>query len=115
MFRTDARIKIEEELARGEAARRDGLEGRARVCARRAAGAAVREYLELQGLPIPGPSAVDLLTFLQNEPGTIQAVREAAGRLLARVDEGFALPVDVDLLADARWLAAELERLAGGN
>ena len=50
-------------------ARVQGLEGRARVCARRAAGAAVREFFELRGLPLPGPSAVDLLEALRELPG----------------------------------------------
>jgi hypothetical protein len=110
MFREQAKAKIENELARGESARRDGFEGRARVCARRAAGAAVREYLSLRGLPLPGESAYDLLAGLRSLPGMSEEVRAAAEHLMARVDEGFALPAEIDLLADARWLAGELER-----
>ncbi len=109
MFRAEVKQKIEEELARGLAARVEGFEGRARVCARRAAGAAVREFLELQGLPVPGPSAYDLLAALHEMPGPSDAVRRAAGNLLTRVDETYALPTDADLLAEARWLANELE------
>lgn len=109
MFRAEVKQKIEEELARGLAARSEGFEGRARVCARRAAGAAVREFLELQGLPVPGPSAYDLLAALQEMPGPSEAVRRAAGNLITRVDESYALPIDADLLAEARWLANELE------
>lgn len=110
MFRAEARSKIEEELARGAQARRDGFEGRARVCARRAAGAAIREYMALKGLPASGPSAYDLLAGLQDEPSLSAQMRQAIERLLARVDENYTLPADVDLLEDARWLAAELER-----
>ncbi len=109
MFRPKAKSKIAEELARGDAARRAGLEGRARVCARRAAGAAVREYLELRGVEAPGSSAYDLLAYLKDLPEITPAARQAAERLLSRVDEAFSLPVDVDLLADAGWLANELE------
>jgi hypothetical protein len=109
VFRMEAKAKISEELARGEAARQAGLEGRARVCARRAAGAAIREYLELRGLTAPGSSAYDLLAFVQGMPGVSPEIRQVAGRLLTRVDESFTLPVEVDLLADARWLAQELE------
>ncbi len=113
MFRTEAKLKIAEELARGEAARREGLEGRARVCARRAAGEAIREYLSLRGLEQPGPSAYDLLVYLQNFPDSSADVspeiRQSAGHLLERVDESFALPAEVDLLAEASWLAKELE------
>jgi hypothetical protein len=109
MFRAEAKLKIAGELARGEAARQQGLEGRARVCARRAAGAAIREYLDLRGLEAPGTSAYDLLAFLQGLPDVSPLIRQAAGRLLARVDESFSLPDDVDLLADANRLAKELE------
>lgn len=120
MFRDEARAKITRELNRGVAARQAGLEGQARVCARRAAGAAIREFLELQDLPVPGPSAVDLLAGLPllTEPGEVLEVegpqiRKAAEHLLTRVDETFALPEDVDLLEQARWLAGALERALG--
>lgn len=117
MFRTEAKARIVEELARGAAARQDGLEGRARVCARRAAGAAIREYLELRGLRAPGSSAYDLLAYVQDladAPGFIPAeisrdVRRAAGNFLVRVNEDYTLPGDVDLLAEAAWLAEVLE------
>lgn len=109
MFRPTAKIKIAEELARGEAAREAGLEGRARVCARRAAGAAIREYLELRGLTPQVSSAYDLLVEFQRMPEIPADWREAAEALLARVDESFSLPEQVDLLAQARWLAQQLE------
>jgi hypothetical protein len=109
MFRAEAKSKIAAELARGAAARREGLEGRARVCARRAAGAAIREYLDLRGLEAPGSSAYDLLAYLQGFGDVSADIRQAAGRLLARVDEDFTLPSGVDLLAEAGWLAEALE------
>lgn len=109
MFRSAAKTKIAEELARGEAARQAGLEGRARVCARRAAGAAIREYLDLRGLIPQGGSAYDLLAGFQQMPETPADWREVAEALLVRVDESFSLPAQVDLLAQARWLAEQLE------
>lgn len=115
MFRAEVKQKIEAELTQGLAARAGGFEGRARVCARRAAGAAVREYLELQGLSVTSPSAYDLLAALQEMPGISDAVRQAASHLLIRVDETYALPIDADLLADARWLANELENLSAAH
>lgn len=36
-------------------------------------------------------------------------IRRAAGNLLAQVNEDFALPMEVDLLAEAGWLAQALE------
>ena len=113
MFRAEAKAKIAEELSRGAAARGEGYEGRARVCARRAAGAAIREYLELSGQPIPGPSAYDLLRYLSDMPGMSAEIRRVTANLLARVDEGFVLPVEADLLAEARWLADTLEKQLG--
>jgi len=98
-------------LAHAEAARGEGFEGRARVCARRAAGAAVREYLEIKGLPIPGPSAVELLAAIQILPGITDDVRQSADTLLLRVDESFSLPAEVDLLAEAQRLVETLEKL----
>lgn len=115
MFRAEVKQKIEAELTQGLAARAGGFEGRARVCARRAAGAAVREYLELQGLSVTSPSAYDLLAALQEMPGISDAVRQAASHLLIRVDETYALPIDADLLADARWLANELENQSAAH
>jgi hypothetical protein len=109
MFHEEIRIKIEEELARGEMARSQGLEGRARVCARRAASVAARAYLEESGLPMPGSGAVDLLNALEGLPGISAPAHQAAARLLMRVDENYALPPDVDLLAEARLLTVELD------
>ncbi len=109
MFRPEAKVKIAEELERGAAARQEGLEGRARVCARRAAGAAIREYLALRGLEAPGPSAYELLAVLHDLPEVPPAARQAGELLLARVDEAFSLPANVDLLAEAERLARELE------
>jgi len=111
MFRPEVREKIQQELLQGEAARAQGLEGRARVCARRAAGAAIREYLELRGEPSPVPSAVDSLEYLRSTPGFSPQIQTVADHLLARVDENYQLPVNVDLLAEARWLVQALESL----
>lgn len=109
-FRADVKQRIEDELARGEAARREGLEGRARVCARRAAGAAVRAYLEARGLLDPRlTSAYDLIAYLRDLPGTGAEVRQVAERLLTQVNPSFDLPLEADLLADAHWLAQTLE------
>jgi 8-oxo-dGTP pyrophosphatase MutT (NUDIX family) len=121
MFRNEARAKIEHELAQAQAARQAGSEGRARVCARRAAGAAIREYMEQAGLPLPAggraASAYDLLGHLHalaGQPGsfpadTAEKIVQVTGHLRARVDEQFNLPVEADLLAGARWLADALE------
>jgi hypothetical protein len=115
MFQAEIKSRIEAELTRGEAARRAGLEGRARVCARRAAGVAARAYLEQRGLNPPGTSATDVLAFLRNLPGVGPEIRRVAEHMLARVDEAFTLPVEIDLLGEARWLVSEFERHMAEN
>lgn len=113
MYRANTKERIDAELANGDAARRAGLEGRARVCARRAAGIAVREYLELRGISPAGPTAVDVLAQLRDRPEISPDVRQAAEQLLMRVNEGFDLPAQVDLLEVARWVADTLEKRVG--
>lgn len=109
MINREDREKIESELANAEAARQDGFEGRARVYARRAAGIAVRAYARQHGLKLPGDSAYDRLTSLVSFPGIPVEARQAATLLTERVDINFNLPVDVDLLTEARRLVAALD------
>ena len=108
-FSAQEKQKIAGELERGASARSAGLEGRARVCARRAAGMAVRAYLAGRGETSGSLSAYDLLAELQTLPGVPAEARQAAGLLLERVDENYALPPEIDLLAEARRLAEALE------
>ena len=100
--------KLQAEFDRAEAARAKGNEGQARVCARRAAGIAIREYLARQGIPSPGASAVDLLNLLKEDPRLSPALKRIVDHLTLRVTEEFKLPVDVDLVAEARQLCDEL-------
>ena len=94
--------KIEAELTKAEQARRRGNEGQARVCARRAAGLAAREYLTRQGVPPPSVSAYDLLNVLKKDSRLSIELQQIAAHLTLRVTEEFKLPVDVDLIAEAR-------------
>lgn len=105
---TDWQTKLQLEFTRAEQARAKGNEGQARVCARRAAGIAVREYLTRQGTPPSNPSAVDLLTLLKEDPRLSPDLKQIADHLTLRVTEEFKLPVDVDLVAEARRLCDEL-------
>jgi hypothetical protein len=57
------------------------------------------------------PSVIPLLQRLQEAEALPQALREVAGHFLMRVTPEFILPLDIDLLAEARWLIDELERL----
>jgi hypothetical protein len=112
----DIREKILAELQQAEAARIAGNEGRARVCARRAAGLAAREFLSEQETRSSdalqnrhqSESAFDLLQRLAELPGLSADLRQAAVYLTLRVTEDFILPVDVDLVAEARKLCTRL-------
>jgi HEPN domain-containing protein len=96
------------EFERAEQARARGNEGQARVCARRAAGIAARQYFARQGRPLRTPSAYELLNLLAKEPRLSPDLRQAAVYLTLRVNEEFKLPVEVDLIAEARKLCTAL-------
>ncbi len=101
-------IKLQAEFDRAAQARTKGNEGQARVCARRAAGIAIREYLTRQGTPPSTLSAVDLLTLLKDDPLLSSDLKLIVDHLTLRVTEEFKLPVDADLVAEARKLCEEL-------
>ncbi len=104
----DGKAEIQSEFEKAEQARARGNEGQARVCARRAAGVAAREYLTRRGAPPRTSSAYDVLRLLADDPSVPTNVKEAALRLTLRVDEEFQLPPGVDLLAEARELCKVL-------
>jgi hypothetical protein len=95
---------IQTELEGARLARENGNQGKARVCARRAAGIAIAEYLERQNLPNPGSSAYDRLQFIASYPGVTPRAREISQHLIVRVTEEFNLPIDVDIIAETTEL-----------
>ena len=104
----DWQKKIDIEFQRAEEARAKNNEGQARVCARRAAGVAVREYLTRKGTPPRTASAYDLLNLLKDDPLLSPDLKLIADHLTLRVTEEFKLPVDADLIAEARTLCDTL-------
>ncbi len=113
----DWQTQIQNEFEHAEQARARGNEGQARVCARRAAGIAAREYLARRGQPVRiseailrTPSAYDLLKLLAEDPLLSADLRQVAAYLTLRVNEEFKLPVDVDLVTEAKKLCAELSK-----
>jgi len=102
--------EIEEELEHAQQARARGNEGQARVCARRAAGIAAREYLTRRGKVVRTPSAYDLLPSLRDDSTLADDLRQSAAYLTLRVNEEFKLPIEVDLIAEARKLCEALLR-----
>src|SRR6478672_12435227 len=94
--------QIEDEFKHAEQARANKNEGQARVCARRAAGIAIREYLSRGGIRPPSTSAYDLLNLIKEDPLLPPDLRLFADHLTVRVTEEFKLPVDVDLVEEAK-------------
>lgn len=100
--------EIQAEFEKAASARARGNEGQARVCARRAAGIAIREYLTRRGTPPRSASAYDLLNLIKNEAALSTDLKRVADHLTLRVTEQFKLPVDVDLIAEAEMFCKEL-------
>jgi hypothetical protein len=110
MENVNPQAQIDVEFEHAEQARARGNEGKARVCARRAAGIAAREYFVRRGQTIRTPSAYDLLKLLIEDPSLRDDLRQIAAHLTLRVDEEFKLPVDIDLIVEAKKLCEELLR-----
>ena len=104
----DLTTEIQAEFERAEQARARGNEGQARVCARRAAGIAAREYLTRRGEHVRTPSAYDVLNMLKNDPELPIDLKRIADHLTLRVNEEFKLPVNVDLISEARTFCEEV-------
>jgi HEPN domain-containing protein len=107
----DWREEIRAEIERAEKARARGNEGQARVCARRAAGIAAREYLARRGEIVRTPSAYDLLNLLKDDPRLPLDLKQIAEHLTLRVNEEFKLPVDIDLIAESKKFCEEILKI----
>lgn len=99
---------LEAELSRARAARSDGNEGMARVCARRAAGIAIRRWRAAQGLALWRGAALDHLRALPFAAEAPEAARQAAARLCARVARDHTLPFAEDPIDDAQVIVEAL-------
>ena len=100
--------EISAELRNAERARQRGNEGQARVCARRAAGIAIREYLIRKGIRPPSQSAMDLLSLIKDDPNFPPDLKLTAHHLTMRVTKEFKLPLDIDLIDAARRICNDL-------
>lgn len=96
--------EIQIEFDRAQTARTNGNEGQARVCARRAAGIAIRDYYTRKGVTPPSRSAHDLLNLIKEEAPLPPDLKLVADHLTLRVTEEFKLPIDADLLAESKHL-----------
>lgn len=108
MIDTEWQHKIEKELETAADARLRGNEGMARVCARRAAGIAVGEFLSRHGYEIHSHSVITRLRFLLTLPDLSSETRQVAEHFLVHLDQDHKLPIEADLVKEARWLVTEL-------
>lgn len=98
--------RFELEIAMAESAQNEGNEGKARVCARRAAGIVIGEFIDRHQKTGYSPtSSYSRLQYLQTISDLPPKVKEVAEHMLARVDENHNIPYDVDLISEACWLA----------
>ena len=100
--------QLHKEFKMAEDARNANNHGKMRVCARRAAGSAIREYLTKRGITPPSISAYDLLKYLEGLDETPPDLRLACANLQMRVTEEFQLPINVDLVAEAKKIVSTL-------
>lgn len=100
--------KYQQEMEQARIARDNGNDGKARVCARRAAGVLIGEYLEQAGIPSVSTSAYDRLKYLNSLPGFPDRVYQACQNLLTRVTPEYQLPAGIDVFSDVELLRNEL-------
>jgi hypothetical protein len=96
------------ELKLAQDARDAGNEGRARVCARRAAGHIAGEYLRRTGITFKSESALDRLRFLETYSKTPALTKVTVEHFLVHITPEHKLPIDADLIADVELLARDL-------
>jgi hypothetical protein len=97
----DAQQQIDREFENARLALTDGNDGRARVCARRAAGVAIGVWL-LRNRETGWPAdAMNRIRLVRGENSMPEEVRNAAARLIARVTPDFTSPIDTDPVEDA--------------
>ena len=101
MSTNQLRTRIETELALGRASVASNP-GKARVCARRAAGWAIQAWYQAREGPGWSGDAMKQLNRLRADPAAPEVARAAAERLSTKVDREHRLPFDNDPLEDAR-------------
>jgi hypothetical protein len=104
MTREETEGLIHKEFGRAREALAAGNDGRARVCARRAAGVAITFWLQRHGTREWGLDAMNQLRSVSDETSMPESVRDAAARLTTKVTEQFTSPFSTDPVADGTIL-----------
>jgi hypothetical protein len=104
--------RIAQELAAAEAAWKDGNEGKARVCARRA----VARATEAWSMHVPvrrwSGDAMDYLRHIQQDTSFPLPIRQAAERLSTKVTQRQSAPFTTDPIGDAKLIVAHFRASA---
>lgn len=108
MQTTDWKDTYLQEIAQARRAQTAGNAGMARVCARRAVGVLIGEYLQQQGAPQGTPSAYERIKVFQALPNIDPQTQQVVDHFLLRVRHDHSLPGDPDLIAEAEWLLTRL-------
>jgi hypothetical protein len=102
------KVEYTKEIEHATSARINGNEGMARVCARRAAGIVVGEYLNRLGYSNLANSAYDRLSLFNSLPVVDQKYKDIANHFLLKVNLDYQLPLEADLIRDVIWLEKSL-------
>lgn len=105
----ETQIQVQGELLLAKQSRKEGNEGRARVCARRAAGAAAQLFLYRHEKIIKTENAFQSLKTLKDTKKLPNRIHLAVIRLIQRVNEDHQLPAEIDLINEARLVIRFLE------
>ena len=108
MTKEEALQSVEQELGRARQAAITGNIGMMRVCARRAAGAAIAYWLQFNERPDWRLDAMSRIRHLEADQSIPTNVREAAMRLMARVTPQFTPQYQTDPIEDSRIIIRQL-------
>ncbi len=97
----DWQSDFNDEIMAANTARMQGNEGKARVCARRAAGIATGEFFRHQGMQYSTISAYERLKILAQMTDLPPEIQVTAGHFLVRLTPEHSLPISADLIEDA--------------
>ncbi len=105
--------EINRELAIALSAQANGNHGRARVCARRAAGVAIGWYLRMIPHQGWGENVMSRLEHLKADNSFPENVRDAADRLSMKITNQFSYPSGHDPVRDAGMIIACIRGVLG--
>ena len=114
MTESDPIAKITQELKQAIQSQEKGNQGKARVCARRAAGWAIQEHLKQQGISLDTNNALDHIKYFAGVEGHSEQIYTVLHHLTVKMEKDSLesdsyYPIEgVNLVSEAHWLAEHL-------